>query len=103
MWLRGAREKSASGWRSGARRSGDIVRSILGYSAKLTAAGLILGLAGAMAATRLLSTFLFGIAALDPKTFAAVAVLLGAIALLASYLPTHRAAKVDPIVALRQD
>ena len=82
---------------------GDIVRSILGYSAKLTAAGSDPRPRRRNGATRLLSTFLFGIAALDPKTFVAVAVLLGAVALLASYLPTRRAAKVDPIVALRQD
>ena len=81
----------------------DIVRAILGVSVRLTGAGLVIGVAGAMAATRLLATFLFGVSALDPKIFAVVSALLGAIALVASYLPTRRAASVDPLVALREE
>ena len=80
-----------------------IIRSILGYSARLTGLGLMAGIAAAMAATRLLSTFLFGVSPLEPKTFAAVAVFLAAVAMLASYLPTRRAASIDPAIALRQD
>lgn len=81
----------------------DIVRAILGYSARLTAIGLTIGVAAAIAATRLLSTLLFGISPLDPRTFVAVSALLAAVAMLASYVPTRRAASVDPLVALREE
>jgi putative ABC transport system permease protein len=81
----------------------DIVRAILGYSARLTAIGLMIGVAAAIAATRLLSTLLFGISPLDPRTFVAVAALLAAVAMFASYMPTRRAAAVDPLVALREE
>jgi putative ABC transport system permease protein len=63
--------------------------------------GIALGLAGAIVATRLLSSFLFGIEATDPLTFAAVAAVLLMVALLASYIPSRRASKVDPLDALR--
>jgi putative ABC transport system permease protein len=65
--------------------------------------GIALGLVGAFALTRVLSSLLFGISATDRITFAALSILLGAIALLASYLPARRAAKVDPIIALRYE
>jgi predicted permease len=81
----------------------DIVGAILGYCARLTAVGLVIGIAAAAAATRLLSTLLFGISPLDPKTFLAVSALLAAVALLASYLPTRRATAVDPMIALRDE
>jgi putative ABC transport system permease protein len=80
----------------------DIVGAILWYSARLTVMGVVIGMAAAAAATRLLSTLLFGISPLDPKTFIVVSALLAAVALLASYLPTRRAAAVDPIVPLRR-
>ena len=63
--------------------------------------GIGLGLGGALAATRLLSSFLFGVEATDPLTFAAVAALLLGVALLASYIPSRRASKIDPLDALR--
>jgi ABC-type antimicrobial peptide transport system permease subunit len=81
----------------------DIVRAILGYSVRLTAVGLAAGIVAAIAATRLLSTLLFGVSPLDPTTFIAVSALLAAVALLASYIPTRRAASVDPMVALREE
>ena len=63
--------------------------------------GIGLGLGGALAATRLLSSFLFGVEATDPLTFAAVAAMLLGVALLASYIPSRRASKIDPLDALR--
>ena len=68
----------------------------------LVAIGITLGIAGALAATRVLERFLFGIGATDPLTFAAVAVVLLGVTLLASYLPSRRAARVDPLAVLRE-
>ncbi len=65
--------------------------------------GLVLGLAGALAATRFLATLLFGVRATDPSTFLGVSALLLAVGLLASYLPARRATKVDPMTALRSE
>ena len=67
---------------------------------KLAALGLALGLASATWATRALSGMLFGLRGLDPLTYAGAAVLLGAAALAASYVPARRAAAVPPVVAL---
>jgi len=65
--------------------------------------GVALGLAGAVAATKVIGAFLFGIEATDPLTFAAVAVLLLLVALLASYVPSRRALRVDALTALRAE
>jgi putative ABC transport system permease protein len=69
----------------------------------LTAVGIVLGLLGAAGATRFLQGMLFGITALDPKTFIAASLLFGLVATFASYVPARRATRVDPMVALRQE
>ncbi len=85
----------------GAQR-GDVLRMVLSEGIALTAAGLSVGVAGALAATSVLSSLLFEVSTTDPTTFAAVAVLLSAAALLACYVPARRATRVDPMVALRE-
>jgi predicted permease len=86
----------------GAGRS-RIVGMILRQGAELTGAGLIVGLIGAAALTRVMATLLFGIGAHDLVTFLTVPIVLGAVALLATYVPALRATRVDPVVALRED
>jgi predicted permease len=78
-----------------------VVRMVLLDGLRLTLAGVAIGIAGALALTRLLSGLLFGVSAFDPATFAAIAVLLSAVALAACWVPARRAASVDPLVALR--
>jgi putative ABC transport system permease protein len=86
----------------GARRA-DIVVSVLAHVGRLTAMAIIAGTAAGIATTRLLSSLLYGITPLDWRTFAAVALLLTLVSLLAALVPTRRAATVDPIIALRGD
>lgn len=86
----------------GARRS-DVMRLILREGAALAAVGVILGIAGAYAATPLIGSWLFGIERTDVTTMAGTAVLLIASSLAASYLPARRAARVDPLIAMRAD
>jgi putative ABC transport system permease protein len=86
----------------GARR-GDVLRLIVVQGMKLTAVGTVIGLAGALALTRLIRSLLFEASTTDPLTFGLVAALLGIVALLACYIPAWRATKVDPLVALRHE
>ncbi len=86
----------------GARRA-TMLRSVMVRELIPVVAGIALGTAGALAATRLLASSLYGVAASDPLTYATVALVLGAVAIAASYLPARRAAQVDPIVALRSE
>ncbi len=79
----------------------DVLRLVLGRVATLIGAGTCLGLVGSVLLVRLITKLLFGTAPLDPVTFAAVPVLLAAVALAASYIPARRATRIDPIVALR--
>jgi len=81
----------------------DIVRAMLAYAGRLTGAGLAIGVVAALGATRLLTSLLYGVSAVDPATFAAVTAGLGAVALVASCAPVLRAASVDPLVALREE
>jgi ABC-type antimicrobial peptide transport system permease subunit len=86
----------------GAERS-DILRLILREGAHLAITGVLIGVAVSLAVTRLMSSLLFGISSTDPLTFVAVAALLTAVALLASYIPARRAMRVDPLVALKYE
>ncbi|MGH9636220.1 MAG: ABC transporter permease [Candidatus Angelobacter sp.] len=79
----------------------DVLRMILKDGARMTLAGILIGLVGALVLTRLMRSMLYGVKPTDPLTFICVAALLCAIALLACYLPARRAMKVDPMEALR--
>jgi ABC-type antimicrobial peptide transport system permease subunit len=81
--------------------SRDIFRLVLGRGLALIGGGLVIGLLGALGMTRGLSATLYQISPTDPFTFAAVAILLATVALLACYLPARWATRVDPMVALR--
>lgn len=86
----------------GAQAAG-VLSMVLREGVVATAAGLGLGLAGALILARLMSTLLFGVKADDPLTFAAVALMIAAVAVLASYVPARRASRVDPMAALRYE
>jgi putative ABC transport system permease protein len=81
----------------------DVMRLILGRGLSLVVFGISVGIAGALALTRFLSSLLYGIKPRDPMTFIAVSVVLIGVALIASYIPARRATKVDPMVALRYE
>jgi putative ABC transport system permease protein len=84
-------------------RTTDVLKLIIRNGLTLILIGVAIGLAGAVALTRLLTTLLFGVTPTDALTFVAVSVTLIIVALLACYLPARRATKVDPLVALRYE
>ncbi len=86
----------------GAEQS-SIFRLIVGQAMTLVGISVALGLVGAFAATRLLNSLLYGVGAADPITFCLIVVLVSVVAFLAAWLPARRAARVDPIVALRTE
>jgi putative ABC transport system permease protein len=86
----------------GAQRR-DLLRLVLGQGARLALIGVGIGLAAALILTRLMTMLLYRVSATDPLTFAAVAILLAIIALLACYIPARRALQLDPTVALRYE
>ena len=86
----------------GAQRA-DVLRLVVGESMRRVAIGLGAGLLGALGLARLLSSQLYGVGAVDPMTFTATPLILGVVALIASWVPARRAARVDPLVALRSE
>jgi putative ABC transport system permease protein len=83
----------------GAQQS-DVLALVIRQGMMLTVIGVVVGLAGAFALTRLIANLLFGVAATDPVTFVAIPLLLLFVALVACYLPARRAARLDPTIAL---
>jgi len=84
-------------------RAADVLRMIVAQGLRTAAAGVAAGIAGALALTRFVGSLLFGVTATDPLTFAAVTALLVGTALVACYVPARRAARVDPMIALRHE
>jgi putative ABC transport system permease protein len=82
-------------------QAGSVLRLVVRHGLKLASAGVLLGLTGSLLLTRLMSSLLFGVSATDPLTLFTISVVLVGVALLASYIPARRAARVDPLVALR--
>ena len=89
---------------NGARaQATDVLKLVIGQGMKLAFLGVALGLVASLALTQTMKSLLFGVSATDPLTFAALALLLIAVALLACFIPARRAAKVDSVIALRSE
>jgi len=84
-------------------RTADVLRLVLGQSAALIGIALVVGIGGAAAVTRLLQRLLYEVRPTDASSFASAAALLGLAALAASYVPARRAARLDPVDAMRQE
>ena len=83
--------------------AGRVIQLVLSQGMKLTALGLLIGLVGAVALSHSLTSFLYGLSPFDPLTFAGVVVTLAAVSLAACLVPAWRAARVDPMIALRSE
>ncbi len=81
----------------------DVLKMVIGQNARLIAAGITAGIVFALMLTRLMGSLLYDVSPADPATYAGMAVLLATVALLACYIPARRAARVDPMNALRQE
>jgi putative ABC transport system permease protein len=84
-------------------RPRDVLRLVVGQGMRLTAIGVVLGLAAAIALTRVMASLLFGVSATDAATFGGIAFLITGVAFLACYLPARGASRVDAMVALRHE
>ncbi len=82
---------------------GDVIHMVIAQGARLAAIAIAIGITAAFALSRVLGSLLFGVSSTDPWTFVIVPILLGAVAMLASYLPARRATRVNPITALRTE
>jgi putative ABC transport system permease protein len=82
---------------------GDVMRMVIGQGMLLVGLGLVAGLTGAFALTRLMTTLLFGVSATDPRIFAIVSAVLVVAATAAAWIPARRAVRIDPIIALRYE
>jgi ABC-type antimicrobial peptide transport system permease subunit len=84
-------------------RSGDVLRMVVGDGLVLAAAGVVLGAAGALALTRLMSSLLFQVTPRDPVAFLVAPLVLGTVAAVASWLPARLAAALDPVATLKEE
>jgi ABC-type antimicrobial peptide transport system permease subunit len=83
--------------------AGAVRRMVVSQGAKVVLIGAVIGVAAALASTRLLGTLLYEVKAMDPVVFAAMSIAMIGVGMLASYVPAHRASRVDPIESLRND
>jgi putative ABC transport system permease protein len=81
----------------------DVLRLVVGQGVTLAAVGVVIGIVAALGVTQFIKTLLYNVTASDPLSFSVVAVFLGVVAIVASYVPARRAMRVDPIIALRND